>query len=52
LKLPTDVISEPLHDVDDKATDKLLASYASMSNDNGNAPSITGSSMIINYSKI
>ena len=51
LKLQTDNIYEPLHDVNDKATDKLFTSYASMSNDNGNAPSITLSSIII-YKKM
>ena len=30
LKLSSDVLIEPLHDVNDKATDKLFASYASM----------------------
>ena len=51
LRLPTDVLSEPLHDINDKATDKLFTSYASMSNDNGKAPSLIVSSMIM-HSKI
>ena len=51
LKLLNDVLSEPLHDVNDKATGILFTPYASMSNDNGKTPIITASSMII-YSKM
>jgi hypothetical protein len=51
LKLSNDVRSEPIHDINDKATDKLCKSYASMSNDNGKARAITVSSMVI-YSKM
>ena len=51
LELPTNALSEPLHDVNDTATDKLFTSYVSMSNDNDNAPAIIVSSMIL-YSKI
>ena len=47
LKLPTDALFEPLHDIKDKATDKLFTAYASMWNDNGKAPAITVSSMIV-----
>ena len=51
LKLPTNIISEPLHDVNDKATNRLFISYASMSNGNGKSPTITVSSMTI-YSRM
>jgi hypothetical protein len=47
LKLLTNVLSEPLHDVNDKAIDKLFASYVIMSNDNGKAPANIVSSMVI-----
>ena len=50
LKLPMDLLSKPLHDVNDEATDKLLTSFASMSNDNGKAPAISNSAIIM-YSK-
>jgi len=51
LKLPIDLLFEPLHDVNDKVTDKLFTSFVSMSNDNGKALTIFGSAMII-YSKM
>jgi hypothetical protein len=47
VKLPIDVLSQPLHVVNDKATENVFTSYASMSNDNGKAQAITVSSMII-----
>ena len=50
-KLPTDVLFEPLHDANDKTTEKLLTSYVIMSNDNGKATTINVSSMIT-YSKM
>ena len=47
MKLPTRVLSEHLHYIDDKATSKLFTSYGSMLDDNGKAPTIDVSSMII-----
>ena len=40
LKLQSDVLFVPLHDVNDKAVEKLFASRADMSNNNGKAPAI------------
>jgi hypothetical protein len=40
LKLPRDLRSQPLQDVNDNATDKLVKSYVSIINDNGRAPAI------------
>jgi hypothetical protein len=40
LKLPSDIRSRPLQDVNDNATDKLVKSYVSITNDNGKAPAI------------
>ena len=40
MKLPSDLRSQPLQDVNDNATDKLVESYVSITNDNGKAPAI------------
>jgi hypothetical protein len=41
LKLPSDLRSQPLQDVNDNAADKLVKSYVSITNDNdGKAPAI------------
>ena len=40
LKLPGDLRSQPLQDVNDNATDKLVKSYVCITNDNGKAASI------------
>ncbi len=40
LKLPRDLRSQPLQDVNDDDTDKLVKSYVSITNDNCKAPSI------------
>ena len=40
LKLPSDFRSQFLQDVNDNATDKLIKSYVSITNDNGKAPAI------------
>ena len=47
LKLPRDLRSQPLQDVNDTATNKLVKSYVSIINDNGKAPSIYISAMPI-----
>ena len=47
LKLPIDLRSQPLQDVNDNATDKLVKSYVSITNDNGIAPTIYSSAMTI-----
>ena len=47
LKLPIDFVFEPLHDFNDKATDKLFTSFVSMLNDNGKAPAIFDFAIII-----
>jgi hypothetical protein len=51
LKLSIFSIFEPLHDVNFKATDKLFTSFVSMSTNNGKAPAISDSAMMI-YSKM
>jgi hypothetical protein len=43
-------MSEPLHESNDKATDKLFPSLVTMSNNNGKAPAIPSYAMIV-YSK-
>jgi hypothetical protein len=48
LKLPSDLRTQPLQDVNDKATDKLVKSYVSITNDNGKAPTINSSAMTTN----
>ena len=40
LKLPSNFDFQPLYDVNDNATDKLVKSYVSIANDNGKAPTI------------
>jgi hypothetical protein len=47
LKLPSDFRSQFLQDVNDNATDKLIKSYVSITNDNGKAPAIYSSAMTI-----
>ena len=47
LKLPSDLRSQPLQDVNDNATDKLVKSYVRITNNNSKAPSIYSSSMTI-----
>jgi hypothetical protein len=47
LKSPSDLRSQPLQGVNDNATDKLVKSYVSITNDNGKAPAIYSSSMPI-----
>ncbi len=47
LKLPSDLRSQPLQDVNDNATDKLVKSYVSITNDNGKAPAIYSYAMTI-----
>ena len=47
LKLPSDLRSKPLQDVNDNATDKLVKSYVSITNDNGKAPAIYSYAMTI-----
>ena len=48
LKVPSDLRSQPLQDVNDKATDKLFKSFVSITSDNGKAPPIYSFAMIIN----
>ncbi len=40
-KLPIDVFSEPLHYVNDKATDKSFTSFVNMTKYNGKAPVVS-----------
>ncbi len=47
LKLPSDLRSRPLQDVNDNATDKLVKSYVSITNDNGTTLTIYSSAMTI-----
>jgi hypothetical protein len=47
LKLPRDLRSQPLQDVNDNATDKLVKSYVSITNDNGKALAIYSSAITI-----
>ena len=47
LKLPSYFRSQFLQDVNDNATDKLIKSYVSITNDNGKAPAIYSSAMTI-----
>ncbi len=47
MKLPIDLRSQPLQDVNDNATDILVKSYESITNDNGKAPTIYSSAMTI-----
>jgi hypothetical protein len=47
LKLPSDLRSQPLQDANDNATDKLVESYVSITNDNGKAPASYSSAIII-----
>jgi hypothetical protein len=47
LKLLSDPRSQPLHDINDNATDKLVKSYVSITYDNGKAPAIHSSAMTI-----
>jgi hypothetical protein len=47
LKLPSDLRSQPLQDVNDKATDKLFKFVVSITNDNGKAQSIDCFAMTI-----
>ena len=50
LKLPSDLRSQPLQDVNDNAADKLVKSYVSITNDNdGKAPAIQSSAMTIHF---
>jgi hypothetical protein len=51
LKLPSDLRSQPLQDVNDNTTDKVVKSYVSITNDNGKAPAIYSSTMNF-YSKM
>ena len=47
LKSPSDFRSQFLQDVNDNATDKLIKSYVSITNDNGKAPAIYSYAMTI-----
>ncbi len=47
LKLPIDLRSQPLQYVNDNATDKLVKSYVSITNDNGKAITIYSFAMTI-----
>jgi hypothetical protein len=51
LKLPSDLASQPLQDVNDNATDRLVKSYVSITNDNGKAPAIYSYAMTIHSKK-
>jgi hypothetical protein len=51
LKLPSNLRSQPIQDFNDNATDKLVKSYVSVTNDNGKAPAIYSPAMTI-HSKI
>jgi hypothetical protein len=50
LKLPSDLLSQPLQDVNDNATDKLFKSYVSITINNCKAPTIYSSAIIIHMS--
>ena len=47
LKLPSDLRFHPLQDANDNATDKLVKSYVSITNDNDKAPAIYSYAMTI-----
>jgi len=47
LKLPSDLCCQPLQDVNVNATNILVKSYVSITNDNGKAPTIYSCAMII-----
>ena len=47
LKLPSDLRSQPLQDINDNASNKLVKSYVSITKDNGKAPAISSSTMTI-----
>ena len=47
LKLPNDLPSYSLHDVNDKATDKLFKSFVNITNDKGKAVAVNNSAMTI-----
>ncbi len=47
MKLPSDLGSQPLQDFIDNVADKLVKSYASITNDNGKAPDIYNFAMTI-----
>jgi hypothetical protein len=47
LKLPSDLRSQPLQDINDNAIDKLFKSYVSIANDSGKASTIYSSAMTI-----
>jgi hypothetical protein len=47
LKLPSDLRSQPLQDVNHNANDKLIKSYVCITNDNGKAPAVYSSTMTI-----
>ena len=47
MKLPSDLRSQLLQDVNDNASDKLVKSNVSITNDNGKAPTIYSSAMTI-----
>ena len=47
MKLPNDLRTQPLQDVNDNVTDKLVKSYVSITNDNGKAPTIYSFAMTI-----
>ena len=47
MKLPCDFRTQFLQDVNDNATDKLIKSYVSITNDNCKAPAIYSSTMTI-----
>jgi hypothetical protein len=49
LKLLSGLRSQPLQDVNDKATDKLFKSYVSITNGNGKAQAIYSSTMTIHF---
>ncbi len=51
LKFPSDLRSQPLQNVNDNATDKLVTSYVSITDENGKAPAIYSFVMTI-YSKM
>ena len=47
LKLPIDIPSYSLHDVNDKATDKLFKSFVNITNDKGKTVAVNNSAMTI-----
>ena len=47
LKLPIDIPSYSLHDVNDKATDKLFKLFVNITNDKGKAAAVNNSAMTI-----